>query len=203
MNIRRFITSVVLGIAATAGAWAVNAWPGLHTVTQADGTVLSYRVVGDERFHTFATTDGFLIVPDANGQLCYARKAVKGMLETSGVAAHDIAQRSESENKELKAWGVSDFGSVYEAHTSGARKTMMRLPGESFPTKGNLKGVILLVEFSDNSMQEGHDSELFHNLMNEQGCTRENATGSARDYFVDQSNGQFTPDFDVFGPIKL
>ncbi len=202
MNIRKIILSAVLAIAAS-GAWAVKAWPGLHTVTQADGTVLTYKIVGDEHCHSFSTTDGFLLVPESDGRMCYACEEGKGVLVSSGVAAHNLSLRSEDERKALRSWGVSHFCSVYEGKTSGVRKSMRRLPGESFPTKGNLKGVILLVEFADNSMQEGHDSDLFHSLMNDPGCTFENATGSARDYFVDQSNGLFTPDFDVFGPIKL
>lgn len=83
------------------------------------------------------------------------------------------------------------------------RAAARRLPGPSFPTTGNLKGVILLVEFSDNSFAEGHDSALFAEIMNGNRYSGEGATGSARDYFIDQSMGAFSPDFDVFGPIKL
>lgn len=204
MDIRRFAISAILGMAATVGTWAVKAWPGLHTIAQPDGTVLTYRVVGDEHCHALATTDGFILMPGDNGQLCYARNVGNGVLEPSEVVAHDMSLRQDSEREGLRVWGINDFKKVYEERaTANARRSIMRLPGESFPTKGNLKGVVLLVEFADNSMQDGHGSELFHNIMNEQGCTRENATGSARDYFIDQSSGLFTPDFDVFGPIKL
>lgn len=77
------------------------------------------------------------------------------------------------------------------------------LPGPAFPTAGNLKGVVLLVEFSDNSFADGHDNPLFVRVMNEEGFRESGATGSARDYFIDQSMGAFTPEFDVAGPIKL
>lgn len=203
MNIRKLAVSAFLALTASTGAWAVKAWPGIHSVTQPDGTVLTYHIVGDEHCHAFATTDGFLLVADKDGRLCYAKEAGGGTLLSSGVAAHEMTLRSDSERKALASWGVSDLSKVYGQQTSGVKRAVRRLPGESFPTKGSLKGIILLVEFADNSMQEGHDSSLFHSLMNDPGCSLTGATGSARDYFVDQSAGQFTPDFDVVGPIKL
>lgn len=84
------------------------------------------------------------------------------------------------------------------------RSSQVKVAGQSyFPTTGNLKGVVLLVEFADNNFHENHGQEVFNSVMNEPGFSSYGATGSARDYFVDQSHGLFTPDFDVFGPIKL
>ncbi len=40
-------------------------------------------------------------------------------------------------------------------------------------------------------------------MLNEEGWSQDNGTGSARDYFIDSSNGKFTPTFDVFGPVLL
>ncbi len=84
-----------------------------------------------------------------------------------------------------------------------ASRAPMRIGTGTFPTTGNLKGIILLVEFSDNEFQPAHTADVFHSVMNAPGCTEFGATGSARDYFVDQSGGLFTPDFDVVGPIKM
>ena len=203
MKMKSFFLSVLLSFITFTSVWAVKAWPGLHTKAQADGTVLTYQVVGDEYCHALVTTDGFLLISESDGRICYARKATNGMLESSGMMAHDVKMRSENERVELSSWGVSDFSEMYKQHTLGAQRAIKRLPGQTFPTTGNLKGIILLVEFADNEMQEGHGKELFHQLMNDKGCTLEGATGSARDYFVDQSGGLFTPDFDVVGPIKL
>lgn len=83
---------------------------------------------------------------------------------------------------------------------SAARK---RVGGMAFPTTGNLKGIVILVEFADNAFQPEYTREVFHDVMNKEGFSAYNATGSARDYFIDQSNGKFTPDFDVVGPVKL
>ena len=87
-------------------------------------------------------------------------------------------------------------------HRKAANKPA-RLINDNFPTIGNLKGIIILVEFADNSFIEGHDKELFSDIMNGERYSENGATGSARDYFMDQSSGLFIPDFDVYGPVKL
>ena len=52
-------------MAATApAALAVPAKPGLLTVTQADGTTLQVRLMGDERSHFYLTEDGYLLKND-------------------------------------------------------------------------------------------------------------------------------------------
>ena len=40
-------------------------------------------------------------------------------------------------------------------------------------------------------------------MLNEEGFSRYGATGSARDYFMASSGGQFNPQFDVYGPVTL
>lgn len=96
--------------------------------------------------------------------------------------------------------GIAD---ISEMRRLSALRAPMRIGTGTFPTTGNLRGLILLVEFSDNEFQPEHTADIFRSVMNEEGCSVFGATGSARDYFVDQSGGLFTPDFDVFGPIKM
>ena len=74
---------------------------------------------------------------------------------------------------------------------------------DGFPTIGTVRGLVLLVEFSDNSFYEDHTREIYQQAMNEEGFSLDGATGSARDYSIDQSMGLFTPEYDVYGPIKL
>ena len=71
----------------------------------------------------------------------------------------------------------------------------------SYPTTGKQKALIILVEFANNSFTYGHDS--FERMLNETGYSDYGAAGSARDYYVENSGGNFLPDFDVYGPVKL
>lgn len=73
---------------------------------------------------------------------------------------------------------------------------------------GSPKVPVVLVEFSDLSFtvaggtsQEVHDNyDKYFNLTGERVGSN---YGSVKQYFVDQSDGQFSPDFSVIGPIKL
>ena len=63
------------------------------------------------------------------------------------------------------------------------------------------RGLVILVEFSDNSFKKTRQN--FYDLLNKEDYNYNGAIGSARDYFSDASNGQYAPQFDVYGPYKL
>ncbi len=65
------------------------------------------------------------------------------------------------------------------------------------------KGVVILVNFSNKSMQSGHTQATFDELCNSINCTVNDGYPSAGQYFADQSNGSYRPQFDVFGPVTL
>ena len=65
------------------------------------------------------------------------------------------------------------------------------------------KGVVILVNFSDKSMQSSHTNATFNELCNSANCTVNSGYPSAREYFKSQSNGSYSPQFDVFGPVTL
>ena len=72
-------------------------------------------------------------------------------------------------------------------------------------TEPNLapKGVVILVNFSNKSMQSNHTQATFDELCNSLNCTVNAGYPSAGQYFADQSNGAYRPQFDVFGPVTL
>ena len=72
-------------------------------------------------------------------------------------------------------------------------------------TEPNLapKGVVILVNFSNKSMQSNHTQAVFDELCNSLNCTVNAGYPSAGQYFADQSNGAYRPQFDVFGPVTL
>ncbi|MBQ2170384.1 MAG: M6 family metalloprotease domain-containing protein [Paludibacteraceae bacterium] len=65
------------------------------------------------------------------------------------------------------------------------------------------KGVVILVNFSNKSMQSGHTQAMFDEMCNSLNCTVNGGYPSAGQYFADQSNGTYRPQFDVFGPVTL
>ncbi len=65
------------------------------------------------------------------------------------------------------------------------------------------KGVVILANFANKSMQSGHTQATFDELCNSTNCTVNDGYPSAGQYFADQSNGTYRPQFDVFGPVTL
>ena len=94
---------------------------------------------------------------------------------------------------------------------------------KEFPTMGEMKGVVILAAFADVPFSVSNDSihTLLSNRLNADNYSEEidfeeysevfgkylplqcTIPGSARDYFRDQSLGQFVPSFDVIGPVTL
>ncbi len=73
----------------------------------------------------------------------------------------------------------------------------------SVPTTGELHGLVILAEYADYSFNLENPQEQFYRQLNEENYSEGGATGSARDYYVDQSNGRFSPKFEVVGPVTL
>ncbi len=65
------------------------------------------------------------------------------------------------------------------------------------------KGLVILVQFANVSFKTANNATAFDNMLNQEGYSYGGATGSAVDYFKAQSNGQYVPAFDVFGPVTL
>ncbi|MBP5477341.1 MAG: M6 family metalloprotease domain-containing protein [Paludibacteraceae bacterium] len=65
------------------------------------------------------------------------------------------------------------------------------------------RGLVILVNYSDISFDASNDLAGMTDMLNGENYTYEDATGSARRYFIDQSDGQYAPQFDVVGPVTL
>lgn len=64
------------------------------------------------------------------------------------------------------------------------------------------RGLVILVNFKDSQFKSANSSAM-NDLMNSNSYTYNGATGSVRQFFSDQSDGQYTPEFDVIGPVTL
>lgn len=76
----------------------------------------------------------------------------------------------------------------------------------NFPTTGEVHSLVILVQFADTKFSTvGSDAhQFFNSMLNEPGFTYSNgANGSARDFYLNSSNGRFQPQFDVIGPVTL
>ncbi len=65
------------------------------------------------------------------------------------------------------------------------------------------RGLVILVNFKDTKFNASNTQAAMYELMNSSNYTYNGATGSVRQFFSDQSDGQYTPEFDVIGPVTL
>ena len=65
------------------------------------------------------------------------------------------------------------------------------------------RGLLIVVEFADTPLSAGNTVQSFDSLANADDYTYNGAMGSCKKYYQDQSNGKYTPQFDVVGPVVL
>lgn len=75
-------------------------------------------------------------------------------------------------------------------------------PYRASAMSGKKKGLVLLVQFSDYPMQSGAKAA-WETRFNLKGFGLDHHVGSVRDYFIEQSYGMLTIDFDIVGPLTL
>lgn len=119
---------------------------------------------------------------------------------------HYMINRAGKQVREVNGMYV-EVGEAPAPEVAKARraKGVARRQRKDVGTTPNLapKGVVILVNFSDKSMQSGHTQATFDELCNSLNCTVNAGYPSAGQYFADQSNGAYRPQFDVFGPVTL
>lgn len=185
----------------SAGAWAVPAKPGIHEYLQPDGSTVQVSIIGDEHFHCYETSDGHLLLPDPDGSLRYAVTDASGNVVASPVMASDPAARPADER--TFADNI-DRDAVRRAMTrlqtrnfkNVRAKSPQKIPTDiitNYPTHGQPKSMILLVEFQDIKFQTPDVRQTFQDMVSKPGYSANGATGCALDFFRDNSNGSFQP----------
>lgn len=77
------------------------------------------------------------------------------------------------------------------------------LSKQKINSKGKFNGLVILVEFQDTVFTISNTAKRFREMLNHKGYHYQDAHGSARDYFIANSDSSFFPKFKVIGPIRL
>ena len=194
-----------------AQCFAVPASDETFFLKQPDGSTIEVRYVGDENFHALVSADGYILQKDALGYYAYVNE--KG--ESSGIYARDAQDRSTTDKDFLAGLDpeaiykkMLDNAPTEDVPDYGIPKfvspKVQRLPTPKYNlTLGELRGIILLVQFSDVKFKSSNPQKLYTDFMNKEGFSEFAHSGSVRDYFIQNSMGKFTPTFDVYGPITV
>lgn len=194
-------------------ALAIPAKPGLITVRQADGTELQVRIVGDEHFHYYLSEDDYLLVNE-NDTYYYGDVDAAGRIMRSSVVAQPKEKRSTETRNFLERIDrdmvIMAMNATARSRITDRKSRMTRaqrrnvgLFDTGFPSKGEQKGLVVLVEYTDVKFSIDDPHDYFSRMLNEDGFSDYGGTGCAAEYFRESSMGRFEPQFDVYGPITL
>ncbi len=184
---------LMLLLSCALAAVAVPAKPGWHTLKQSDGTELKIQAVGNAFNHALLTTDGLTVARGVDGDFYY----ISSLTGLTAVRAHEPNQRTASENA---------FISAQRSHLTMQKKEMPKLGSQPLratggsnadadvPAQGSRKVPIILVEYQDKRFKNTREQIIQAMLT---------GNTSVQQYFKDQSNGKYDPDFEVFGIYTL
>ena len=198
-------------------ARAVPADPTPAVMTQPDGSKLTLVLHGDEFLNYLTTADGYTVVKNKAGFYTYAR------LDGSNLAASDFIARDNrtaadraylaSVPKGLTSPAMVQHGKKMLDH----RNSLLRGVGHGgHMDYDKFRGLIILINYTDRKFDDYVPSnytpidfyEAMINSHDYQGYTlpfgtKIDAMGSVRDYYYDNSFGQFDPHFDILGPVDV
>ena len=187
-----FLLSVVAA-ATTFSAMAVPARPITYQFAQSDGTTITLGKAGDEWHSSYVTTDGLTVARDDKGDFYYSDK--NGI---TGVRAHNPALRDAAERTFVAAHASECTMAITVSAGSRqkARANAERRKARDVPQTGSPRVPVLLVQYKDVKFKDADPVATFTSQFTQ-------GEKSAFQYFSDQSYGQYTPQFDVIGPVTL
>lgn len=207
----RIFSTTMLMLLMASYCLAVPADEGTFSLKQPDGSVLEARFVGDEKFHVLQTEDGYFLKEDLLGYYTY----INNEGEPSGIYARNSNERSDSDVEFLTSL---DQSRIYDLLLKKnppmepmdyrvpdfAYREVMRMPSYNPKvTQGDVRGIVILVQFQDVRFKSADPKSQFTDYMNKEGYNEYYNLGSIRDYFVKNSMGLFRPTFDVYGPVTI
>ena len=173
---KKILATLALLLGAFHILSAVPAYPGKIRVTQPDGSVITIRIHGDEWFHYVTDESGQVVARGADG---FYRPA---QMPSAAGRAEALRMREEAGRMRAQAASAAKAGSM---------------------SMGTHRIPVILVEFQDVPFVISDPRAAFDALLNQEGYSANGGTGSVRDFYVENSHGQYDPVFDVFGPYTL
>lgn len=211
---KKILLSIVFALMGIASGFAAKAHTGLTTITQSDGSQLTIRLHGDEHFSWYSTADDVLIV-QVGSNYYVAQVEEDGTLKATPQLAHNAGERGTVEEQVINNQNKEKFLNLLNAEPQALAKTIGTVTPAYFPHTGSPKALVILVEFQDVKFKTSDPVATFtHYLKGAEGKAAPEANnayvtkgmvnyGSVSQYFNDMSQGKFTPQFDIVGPVTV
>ena len=186
---RKVLLTIIASLCWALTVIAMPAKPGWQTIKQSDGTTLRVQTIGDEFYSAIVTSDGLTVARGNDGDFYYYSSEA-GLMN---VRAHEAGERSAAEAAFVNArhGSLTLRGSSGPSHRMGGRLGVGGSNAEAgIPALGKRSIPIILVQFQDKK---------FSNTRNQIISALLAGDVSVGNYFIDQSNGLYEPDFNVYG----
>ncbi len=198
---KNLIKTLMLCVLMSIGTalFAIPANRQAVTIKQPNGKNLTFILMGDEYLNWAKTIDQYTLVRNAEGFFTYGVLDEKGNLVASDYLAVNENERTAEERAFLATLPVNLSYSASQAEEIRSNSPIAySADGAKYPTQGTVKLLVILVGFSDLSFT--YTNQNFVDLVSQDNY---NGTGSVKDYYRDNSGGEFIMDIDVAGPYQL
>lgn len=222
MKTLKQLSLIVCLMLCSLTTWAAKAESIPVQVRQADGSVITVILRGDEHINWYTTLDGVLLVQGTDNNYYIGKVEKSGNLIATQQLAHEALTRSQAERNLIAKQDKEKFFAYVnkvaeESENAYDNSPLTRGPIVDsgyggvpyFPHTGSPKALVILAEFQDTTFTIQDTKNVFTNYLTNEGHFSDTRYGQnqnykgVRGYFKDCSYGKFTPVFDVVGPIKL
>jgi immune inhibitor A len=178
---KKILLSLSIAIMATVSIHAHKAWPYPLTYVQSNGDTITVRLNGDDYFHWYTDMEG------------------------------NILERHGNDFKKIDVDKETFFARAQQMlNAKGIRREPIAKSSKLFPHMGSPKAVVILAQYQDVSFSLKDPRASFEQYLNGTDGRPQNLGnyehmnyGSVKQYFIDQSDGKFSPQFDIYGPVTL
>ena len=222
MKTLKQLSLIVCLMLCSLTTWAAKAESIPVQVRQADVSVITVILRGDEHINWYTTLDGVLLVQGTDNNYYIGKVEKSGNLIATQQLAHEALTRSQAERNLIAKQDKEKFFAYVnkvaeESENAYDNSPLTRGPiidsgyggVPYFPHTGSPKALVILAEFQDTTFTIQDTKKVFTNyLMNEDHFSdkrynQDQNYKGVRGYFKDCSYGKFTPTFNVVGPVKL
>lgn len=198
-KILQFLFLGSLAISLNIPLQASPAYPFPIMFTQPDGSHIKILLKGDEYSKWAETKDGYALLFDSKGYYEYAKVDERNYMVPSGIIAKSPETRTAEDINFLSNTKLHlTYSKEQLAMLRTAASVRNNAATRSFPTIGNHKLICILIGFQDVPFQKTHED--FENLFNQVNYSASGASGSVKDYYLENSQGQFNLTVTVAGP---
>ena len=202
---------VALSLFISIASWAVKVNHEPAVITQSDGSKITVYAYGDADNHWYTTSDGVLLYHEGY-DFYIAKIDYEGNLTPTNQLAHEPSNRTAAEVELVKKQNRKLF--FEKVNKTSVRRVPRKEPvaddNTLFPHSGTPKALVILAEFTDSVFKDSDPKSVFEQYLNADVIDNNvgNKTvgrnyGSVKKYFSDMSFNTFTPQFDIYGPVKL